>query len=131
VEWQCPHCGAPLESGEVRECRYCHQVFDLPVRTNTIVREVYLTPGAPVRRTPAASAALVLVILDFVICPVLCIPALFLAHAARADARKNNLRGESLAMVAEVIAWIELALLVVLGILFLGSVVVCGPNGCR
>jgi hypothetical protein len=120
VEWQCPHCGAPLESGEVTECKYCHQVFDLPVRTNTVVREVYIQQVAPVRRTPAATAAIVLVILDFMVCPVLCIPAVILARLGRADARRNNLRGEGLAMVAEVLAWIEVVLLVV-GVVLLAA----------
>ncbi|MFY9615623.1 MAG: DUF4190 domain-containing protein [Candidatus Dormiibacterota bacterium] len=131
VEWQCPHCGAPLESGEVTECRYCHQVFDLPVRTNTVVREVYMQQVPAGRRTPAATAAMVLVVLDVIFCPLLCIPAVVLARLARADARKNSLRGESLATVAEVLAWIEVVLLVFGGILVVGSLVICGPNGCK
>ncbi|HEV3234102.1 MAG TPA: DUF4190 domain-containing protein [Candidatus Dormibacteraeota bacterium] len=131
VEWQCPHCGAPLESGEVTECRYCHQVFDLPVRTNTVVREVYVQQVPATRRTPAATAALVLVILNVIFCPVLCIPAIVLARLARTDARKNNLSGEGLATVAEVIAWIEVVFLVFIGIVLAGSLVICGPNGCK
>ena len=90
-----------------------------------------MPPGVSVRRSPYAAAALVLVIANVILCPILCIPAIVVARLARRDARQNRIGGERMAVVAEVIAWIEVVLLVFFGILGVGLALICGGNACQ
>ena len=75
----------------------------------------YPYPPQPPKTSGSAIAALILAIVSFVLCPVIpAIIALVLASTARREIRESGgwITGDGLVTAAKVIAWIHLALFV-------------------
>ncbi len=117
----CPYCGRPVEPG-AGWCSGCG------ANLAGYRPPPYYPPGA--KRTPAsATAALVLSVLSFLVCPiVLAVVALILAASARRDidAGRGAVGGEGIVTASRIVAVLNIVLSVISGIVI--AVVLVSAN---